>query len=290
MADQRVSLVVITRDRRAGLLATLGRLTALPERPRIVVVDNGSRDGTAAAVRRAFPSVDLIALDANRGPAARNLGVERVRTPYVAFSDDDSWWAPGALARAADLLDAHPDLGLVNGHILVGEDERDDPVCLAMATSPLPDDPGMPGRPILSFLGCAVVVRRDAFLRAGGYRPELAVGGEEELLGWDLAASGWALSYVPELVVHHHPSPVRDPDERRARSLRNALWTTWLRRPAGTAWRRSVELVRRAPRDHVTARALVGAAAGVPRVLRRRRLLPAHLEAMRRTLDEHEAS
>ncbi|MDO0931403.1 hypothetical protein QQY66_06815 [Streptomyces sp. DG2A-72] len=32
-------------------------------------------------------------------------------TPYVAFSDDDSWWTPGALRQAADLLDVHPRLG-----------------------------------------------------------------------------------------------------------------------------------------------------------------------------------
>ena len=38
------------------------------------------------------------------GPAGRNLGAQHTGTPYIAFSDDDSWWAHGALNRAADLL------------------------------------------------------------------------------------------------------------------------------------------------------------------------------------------
>src|SRR4051794_38409712 len=198
-------------------------MTALPEQPRIVLVDNGSSDGTVEAVHAQYPAVDVIALDRNHGSAARNVGVAAVSTPYVAFSDDDSWWAPGSLRHAADLLDARPSLALVNAHILVNDEERDDPVCLEMAHSPLPRNPGQPGHALLSFIACAVVMRRDAFEQVGGYRPELMVGGEEELLGWDLAGAGWEMSYVPELIVHHHPSPVRNAHERRARGIKNTL-------------------------------------------------------------------
>ena len=65
---------------------------------RVIVIGNGSVDGTEAAVRERHPGVDLIELGANRGAAARNVGVARAGTPYVAFADDE-WWAPGALAR-----------------------------------------------------------------------------------------------------------------------------------------------------------------------------------------------
>jgi glycosyltransferase involved in cell wall biosynthesis len=67
----------------------------------VIVIGNGWVDGTAAAVRERHPGVDLIELGANRGAAARNVGVARAGTPYVAFADDDSWWAPGARARRA---------------------------------------------------------------------------------------------------------------------------------------------------------------------------------------------
>lgn len=91
----RVSVVVITHNRRGELCRTLRRLSALRERPPVIVADNGSTDGTAAAVRREFPHVTLLDCGANLGAVARNHGVARVTTPYVAFGDDDCWWEPG---------------------------------------------------------------------------------------------------------------------------------------------------------------------------------------------------
>src|SRR6476659_5613720 len=119
-----ITTVVMTRDRRDDLLASL----AHHEGP-VVVVDNGSRDCTLEALealRR--PDLTVIALPANAGAPARNIGVRAASTPYVAFADDDSWWAPGALARAEQVLDEHPRLGLLAARLLVGEDERLDPV------------------------------------------------------------------------------------------------------------------------------------------------------------------
>src|SRR5207248_9683683 len=102
--DPRVTVVVITRDRRESLARTLGRLAALPERPAVIVADNASRDGTAAMVRWQHPEVTLLALRRNAGAVARNIAVRLVTTPYVAFCDDDTWWEPGALRRCADVL------------------------------------------------------------------------------------------------------------------------------------------------------------------------------------------
>jgi GT2 family glycosyltransferase len=288
--DARTSVVIVTRNRRDGLLHTVDRHRALPERPPVVVVDDASTDGTAGAVRARHPDVELIRLERSAGAAGRNAGIAAVQTPYVALSDDDSWWAPGALRRAADLLDRHPRLAAVNAHILVGPQEREDDISHEMAASPLPRAPDQPGAPLLSFVGCAVVLRRDAVLAAGGFSERLGVGGEEELLGWDLAALGWQLSYVADIRVHHHPPPSGPggrPD-RRALGIRNTLWTTWLRRPTPAAARRTLALLRRVPADRVTARALAGALAGAPWVLRERRVSPPEVEAMRRRLDDQQ--
>jgi GT2 family glycosyltransferase len=135
--DTRLTIVVISRDRREDLLRSMAEHAALSERPAVVYVDNGSTDGSVEAVRAAFPGVKTVELGRNLGGAARNVAVEHhVATPYVAFCDDDSWWEPGHLGRAADLLDAHPRLAVVQGHILVGPQEADDPICTEMAASP----------------------------------------------------------------------------------------------------------------------------------------------------------
>jgi GT2 family glycosyltransferase len=285
-ADGRVAAVMITFNRREEVLRTLEHMTALPERPRVVVVDNGSTDGTAGAVGARFPGVEVLRSEANLGAAGRTLGVRRVGAPYVAFCDDDTWWDPGSLARAADLLDAHPGVAALTGHILVEPGGRDDPINLDMRESPLPRDPGLPGYPLVSFLAGASVVRRSAYLEVGGFEPRLFLGGEEELLATDFLAAGWALRHVPELVVHHHPSTARDAHHRRWHGIRNTLWVHWLRRPWRSALRRTARMLRNVPKDGVTARGLAEAVRGLPWVLRNRRVVPPEVERWLRLMDE----
>ncbi len=280
-----ISVVVISRDRRESLLATLGRLDELPERPPILVVDNGSGDGTAAAVRRSYPSVRLIEAGTNLGSAGRTLGVQAARTPYVAFADDDSWWAPAALTAAVDIFAAYPRLALLAGRVLVGYEQRLDPVCAAMAASPLRRAADLPGPSVLGFLACGAVVRRSAYLEVGGFHDRFGVGGEEELLAIDLVRRGHGLAYVDAVVAHHHPSPARDPARRLRTQVRNALWSALLRRPVGTVARHLAALLLRLPRDPAVGRGLVDAARGLPWLLRERSVVPAELERQLRSLE-----
>jgi GT2 family glycosyltransferase len=285
-SPSRVAVVIATRNRGPELLGALTRLLALDERPRIVVVDNGSTDGTAELVRDHHPGVQVVGLRRNRGAAARTIGARLVDTPYVAFSDDDSWWAPGALRRAVELLDRHPRLAVLAARVLVGPDQRLDPVCREMADSPLPPADDLPGPPVLGFIACGAVVRRDAFLEVGGFDARLGVGGEEELLSVDLATRGWGLAYVDEVVAHHHPSPSRDPSGRRRIQVRNALWSAWLRRPLGGAARQTAHLAARALHQPGAWSGLLLAMAGLPWVLRERRPVPRDLEAAIRRLTD----
>jgi GT2 family glycosyltransferase len=279
MDPPRAGVVIATRNRRARLLETLTRLADLAERPPVVVVDNASDDGTRAAVEARHPDVEVVSLRRNLGAAARTIGAQRLDTPVIAFSDDDSWWAPGALERAADAFESHPSLGLVGARILVGPDERRDPTCDAMANSPLPHDPGLPGPQVLGFVACGAVVRREAFLGVGGFHPRLAVGGEETLLALDLASAGWKLAYLHGVVAHHHPEPGPRAG-REAMTQRNLLWCAWLRLPLTTAARETAATVARARIDPHARKALTQALGGAPWVVReRRRAAPAVADA-----------
>lgn len=276
---------MVTRNRQAEARRTLEHLRALPEQPKIVVVDNGSSDGTAAALRSSDSRLSVVSLERDIGAGARNVGVQLTSTPYVALCDDDSWWAPGALKRASELLDAHPRLGLVAARVHVGADERLDATCAAMRDSPLLGSAAQPGKPVLGFLACASVMRRDAFLSVGGFRSELGIGGEEQLLAVDLVAAGWQVAYVDELLAHHHPSARRNERTREVVVARNALWFTWLRRPFSNILTGTLAALVRAAFDGTQRAALGQALRGLPWVLRDRRRLPHEIEQDLRRLD-----
>ncbi|HEY0932523.1 MAG TPA: glycosyltransferase [Trebonia sp.] len=284
--DPRVTVVLITHNRRAELARTLDHLARLPERPAVIVVDNGSSDGSAAWVRWQHPGMRLIAARRNLGAVGRNLGLRQVTTPYAAFCDDDTWWEPGSLTLAADTLDAHPDVAAVTARIVVEPSGEDDPIVPELAHSPVPARPGLPGPALLSIMAGASVLRAGPFRAAGGFSPRLWLGGEEELLCTDLVTAGYWLCYLPGATVHHQASAARDATRRRLLGIRNTLWFTWLRRPAGPALRRTAELARTVPRDVTSAAAFWAAARGLPWVLRERRPVTPEVEARIQLLEE----
>jgi N-acetylglucosaminyl-diphospho-decaprenol L-rhamnosyltransferase len=274
------TIVVATHNRRDVLDSTLAKLETLPEHPPIIVVDNASTDGTAPLVKRRHPGVRVLRLSENIGAAARTEGVRIAKSRYVAFCDDDCWWRSGAIARAVTLLDAHPEVALLNAQVVV-RDEGVDEACTLMAESPLPKRSACPGSAIASFMAGAAVMRRDAFLDAGGYHQRYHIGAEESLLAVDLLACGWELIYVEDLVVHHHPQTLgRAPERRRRLVMRNRLWTAWLRRSWAGAWRATFALARAGTRDPVARAALGDAVRGLPWVLRERRPVDARVEAL----------
>ncbi|MGC9665627.1 glycosyltransferase family 2 protein [Planosporangium sp. 12N6] len=286
----RVTVVIATRNRAGELLRTVARLRALPERPPVIVVDNGSTDGTPERVAHAFPDVRVLKPGRNLGAVARNLGVSAAATPYVAFADDDSWWADGALARAQELLDAHPRLALIAARALVGPGNRLDPMCAFMAVAPIDRAEDLPGPSVLGFLACATVVRREAYLSVGGFDPVVFFMGEEERLAYDLAAAGWGLAYCPEVVAHHHPQAAAgDRPGKRMLAARNRALTAWMRRPMRVALAETRPLLRGATADAAGRSALAQFVARLPAALRGRRAPDPTVEAALARLDAAQA-
>jgi N-acetylglucosaminyl-diphospho-decaprenol L-rhamnosyltransferase len=277
MPRNDVTTVIATRNGADRLVRLLPRHTGP-----VVVVDNGSDDGSPERIARRCPDIPLIRLRHNAGAAARNVGVARAATPYVAFADDDSYWMGDSLGRAAAILRDNPTAGLLTGTVLVGPEHRIDPLSARMATAPLGVHRGQPGPAVLGFLACATVVRRQAFLAVGGFNARLHIYGEEDLLALDLAAAGWSLSYVRSLYVHHLPGTNgRDPSARRRVEARNRILTAVLRRPPAVVARTVAGAARR--RDD--RRGIVAAVPALPWAIAHRRTLPPPVESARSTLD-----
>lgn len=102
-AVPEVTVVIPTRDR-STLVTTHALPSALAQEGvafEVIVVDDGSSDGTAAAVASlADPRVRLLRHEAARGvSAARNTGIASARGEWLAFLDDDDLWSPGKLER-----------------------------------------------------------------------------------------------------------------------------------------------------------------------------------------------
>jgi GT2 family glycosyltransferase len=281
-SEARTSFVIASRNRAPELATTIDRLLNTTECP-IVAVDNGSEDDSVALIRRFadnFPDrVTAIELKSNRGVLARNVGVAACRTPNVAFCDDDSWWAPTATGIAERIFDRHPTVGLLAARTIVMPEHRDDPMAAVLANSVLGRRPDLPGPSIMGFMTCAVIVRKSAFVEAGGFSELLFFYGEEQLLAMDLAARGWQLCYCRELTAYHQPSTVRgNPTSRNARELRNAVLTAWLRRPLKPCLKATGKLLTAAVRDAEYARGAMEALMRVRAVMNLREPLPPEVE------------
>ena len=286
-AGSRITLVVLTHNRATQLMATLRRLRALPEYPQIVVADNASTDETVRMADLAFPDVRIVQCGRNMGAAGRNRAVACVDTEYVAFCDDDTWWEPGSLAEAVRILDASPQVGVLNARIEVGDAGETDPTCIVMRHSPL-DSHGLPGPSLVGHMAGASVFRTALFRDAGGYDARLFIGGEEELLALDVLAQGHAIVYCEALTVAHHPSAARDSALRRRMLARNAAWVAWLRLPLSDALTRTVHALSIFNREgtllHDGAQLLLG----LRWALRERRLVPHQVLSMLREVELHE--
>jgi GT2 family glycosyltransferase len=122
----RVAVVVVSWNRREDTLACLQSLAEVDWRPLdVVVVDNGSSDGSAEAVQTSFPQARLIALELNRGFAGgSNAGVRRaleLGAEHVLLLNNDCEIEPDAVAALVDAAASHPDAGSLGAKILYAE-------------------------------------------------------------------------------------------------------------------------------------------------------------------------
>jgi N-acetylglucosaminyl-diphospho-decaprenol L-rhamnosyltransferase len=109
MSDQ-VTVIVVTYNSRRILPVALASLAGLPH---VTIVDNGSRDGTAALARELMPHAKVIEAGANLGfGRANNLGLQQVATPYALLLNPDCELQPGATAALLAAVQRYPDAAI----------------------------------------------------------------------------------------------------------------------------------------------------------------------------------
>ena len=183
-----LSVVIPTLDKEPLLRRTLAALATQepgPDRPwEIVVVDDGSRDGTAAylAAAAAAPGSRLRVVSPGRNVGrarARNLGVGASRGRWVLFLDDDIVAPPGLLAAHLELLEAAAGVGTI-GRVVTAPEVVDAPHFAYLDSRGVGRLPAGPA-PARFFVTQNAAVPRAAFLAVGGFDEDFAGYGFEDM-------------------------------------------------------------------------------------------------------------
>lgn len=200
-AGPRVSVVIPCYNAERVLGRALDSVLA-QTRPadEIIVVDDGSSDGSAELVAAKYPQITLIRQE-NQGPAAaRNAGLKRATGEFVAFLDADDAWLPYKLALQVPILAEHRDVGVVCGPTIWAEPSAAH--TYAGSHDALVSPPaGYRTRPVASIFAdhrirtSAALVRRSACEQVGPLDESLRSSEDTDFF-LRLVAAGWQVAYT----------------------------------------------------------------------------------------------
>jgi len=223
-----VTVVVVTWQGVHLLPPCLGSLREQQQPHRVIVVDNGSTDGTEALLAERYPEVRVVQTGANLGFAGgAQVGMAAAETPYVALLNNDAVADPGWLSALVRRLDDRPSAAAVTSRMLL--QDTDPPLLNNTGVVLLDDDYGadrdlraaadtrLEAGPVFGFSGGAAALRREAVEDVGGFAPRFFLYYEDTDLSWRLRLAGWEIWYEPTAVVHHaHSATVDQTSERFA--------------------------------------------------------------------------
>ncbi|MBM3162841.1 MAG: glycosyltransferase family 2 protein [Chlorobi bacterium] len=215
-------VIVLNWNGREDLLRCLGSLEPVRAQGiRVMVVDNGSADGSPDAVCKAFPGVELLVLDRNLGYAGgNNEGFRRAMRSdpeYVVFLNNDTVVAPDAVAALTAVLRNHPETGIAVPEILY----MDDPDRIWYAGGEVrlgiglvrhlgirePHGPAYARRMETGYAtGCCIAMRSIDFQRLGGFDERFGMYAEDVDLSLRVRKAGLTVIYEPAARVWHRVS------------------------------------------------------------------------------------
>ena len=220
--DVAVSTIVVNHERRDLLRSCLNSLEAalerVEEKAELLVVDNGSADGSVQLVREHFPNVRLVELQRNEGFAGGLAkGIEAARGEWVAVFNNDTTVEPDALAVMLAAGESDPAVGSVAAQMRFA-DRRDvlnsagfefDRLGIAadrLVGQRVSDHQEHNPYEVFGATGGAAIFRSKMLTEVGGFDETFFAFFEDVDLAWRARGHGWRALYVPGAVVYHHHS------------------------------------------------------------------------------------
>ena len=213
------SIVIPSCNRIDELSALLRSCLAQTVPVEIIVVDDAANDDVARLIRECFPAARYYRLAQGRGPAfQRNRGIELATSEIVFPVDDDSLFVSRRTVAQTLAEFNHPRIGAVGiPYVNVNHDQR-----------VLQSSPGDGAIHVThSFVGAAHAVRRDVFLRVGGFREHFFYMGEESDLCLRLLSAGYVTRLGNADPLHHVESPRRNMSRASFSGRRNDIRFAW---------------------------------------------------------------
>ena len=243
-ADNKVSVVIPNYNGKRFLAACLKALLSDAPEAELLVVDNGSADGSRELVEREFPGVRLIALDQNYGfPRAVNEGIRAASRPYVILLNNDTEVLPGFTDALADALEADGRAFSAQAKLIsLYDPERIDDAgnyycALGWAFARGKDRPAAryeePGAVFAACAGAAAY-RRELFEKIGSFDEAHFAYLEDIDVGWRARIAGYRNLYVPSAKVLHAGSGTsgsRYNEFKVSLSSRNNIYLIWKNMP-----------------------------------------------------------
>jgi GT2 family glycosyltransferase len=201
-----LSIVIVSYNTSDLIGTCLSSVTAADDVSKeVFVIDNASTDGSAALIRKNFPSVSLIVNTENRGFAtANNQVLPWCRGRYIFFLNPDTEVVSGAFREATSYMDAMPHIGLAGTKLINPDGTRHESVSYGY--------PGQKhtGRELSSLKGSiacvqgsSMIVRSDVMKAVGGFDEDFFLYGEDQDLCLRIRNSGFEIGYIESAVVIH---------------------------------------------------------------------------------------
>ncbi|MDO9408197.1 glycosyltransferase family 2 protein [Patulibacter sp.] len=215
MHAPRASAVVLSYDGRDLLESFLPSVLAQDYGDfEVVVVDNGSTDGSVGMLRERWPEVRIVALPENVGvTAALNAMVRAGEGEYVALLNNDVELEPSWLRILVGVMDRRPELASSAGKLLqhrnrgridrVGDEVRWSSACFGRGSGDLDSGQFETGEEVFTVGGAAAVYRRSAFARVGPFDDDFFAYVEDVDWGFRARLAGYAAWYEPTAVGYH---------------------------------------------------------------------------------------